>query len=133
MPSKYATVASECQQRVKCAQHDASERLSFIHMAALCVVMVFSLFVGSAFAQDDVTAFFDRADTTSTTTIDHTVWTKLLQKHVVVGKPDQLNRIDYRAFKSSDHAQLKAYVAQLEAIDPRQYNRKEQFAYWANL
>lgn len=64
--------------------------------------------------------------------VDHAVWDKLLKTYVKPGA-DGLNRVDYAAFKRSGHSALKDYVARLQKVDPARLDRKEQFAYLANL
>ena len=68
----------------------------------------------------------------STATVDHSDWSALLASYVVAGT-DGLNRVDYKKFKSEDHAKLKAYIASLERVDVATLDRPEQFAFWANL
>lgn len=75
---------------------------------------------------------FQKAAAGSTATVDHTAWDRLLQTHVKPGA-DGLNRIDYAAFRSTGHGDLKLYIRRLEAIDPQTLDRPEQFALLANL
>ena len=67
-----------------------------------------------------------------TATVDHSKWDKLLKTYV---KPDKtgLNRVDYKAFKSSGHKALKDYVKALSGVPVATLTRNEQFAYWTNL
>lgn len=89
------------------------------------------LFVTPAAAQS-VAKTFSKHSSGSAKTVDHTPWTALLQKYVLVSG-DGLNRVNYGKFKSESHDQLKAYVKHLEAVDVAQLDRPEQFAFWANL
>jgi hypothetical protein len=68
----------------------------------------------------------------STVSVDHSAYDKLLKAYV---KPDDagLNRIDYRGFKEGGHADLKAYLKTLEAVDVTALDRPEQIAFWSNL
>lgn len=65
-------------------------------------------------------------------TIDHGVWDRQLKAYV---KPDAtgLNRVDYKRWKTEGHAELKRYVASLQATDPATLGRADAFAFWANL
>ncbi len=108
-----------------------SDALITASAALLSTVIVLGLAAGTARAEDP-TAAFGKAKSGSTTVVDHSAWTGLLQQYVVAGQ-DGLNRVKYRAFKSGGHRALKDYVAALERVDPRQLDRGEQFAYWANL
>jgi hypothetical protein len=75
---------------------------------------------------------FHQTEKAGTATVAHTSWTKLLAKHVKPGA-DGLNRVDYAAFKSTDHAVLKAYLKDLQNVRVQPLGRAEQFAFWANL
>lgn len=68
----------------------------------------------------------------SPATVDHGTWNRLLQTFVEAGV-DGLNRVQYAKFKGAGHADLKAYIARLEAVDVAALDRPEQFAFWANL
>ena len=68
----------------------------------------------------------------STETMDHSLWSGLLKRHVVAGK-DGINRVRYAALATDAKATLDIYVAQLEATDVTRFNRAEQKAFWINL
>jgi len=68
----------------------------------------------------------------ATAAVDHAAWDRLLKTYVTPGA-DGLNRVAYAKFKAEGRAGLQAYIAALEATDPRSLNRSEAFAYWANL
>ena len=63
--------------------------------------------------------------------IDHQQWQQLLDKYLVVEPQQTLFR--YSAVTVADKQQLSGYINQLSQLDPRQYNRNVQFAYWVNL
>lgn len=65
-------------------------------------------------------------------TVDHQAWDALL-KRFVKHSQDGINRVDYAAFKAGGHKELKLYIRSLEVIDLEMLNRKEQFAFLANL
>lgn len=94
--------------------------------AAACI------FSASSVEAADPAALVVQTAPNSTQTVDHSAWDTLLKTHVKVN-PDGLNRVDYAAFKKYDQDKLKAYISALEKIDPRQLNRVEQFAFFANL
>ncbi len=68
----------------------------------------------------------------SKVTVDHSAWDRLLKTYVKPGS-DGLNRVDYAAFKSGGHGDLKLYIRNLETVDPQSLDRPEQFALLANL
>jgi len=59
------------------------------------------------------------------TTVDNTIYGRLLKAHVVDG------RVDYAAFKQ-DEADLDRYLAQLEGVNPDRLDRVEQMAFYIN-
>jgi hypothetical protein len=97
-----------------------------------CTALGLALFAGTSATFADGHPAFQKSSPGATTTVDHADWTRMLQAHV---KPDAtgLNRVAFAAFKSSDHAKLKAYVARLEAVDVASLDKPEQFAFWVNL
>lgn len=68
----------------------------------------------------------------SSVTINHDSWDRQTKTYVVAG-PDGLNRVRYAAWKAEKHADLKRYIASLEAADIAALDAREQFAFWANL
>ncbi|UTV27432.1 DUF547 domain-containing protein [Photobacterium atrarenae] len=67
----------------------------------------------------------------STVQVDHSRWQQLLDKYLVTQPTQTLFR--YRQVSDSDRYELGRYVRDLSQSDPRQLNRREQFAYWVNL
>jgi hypothetical protein len=92
----------------------------------------FALFGGASPTRADGHPMFQKSSPGAATTVDHADWTRMLQTHV---KQDAtgLNRVAFGAFKATDHAKLKAYVARLEAVDVASLDKPEQFAFWVNL
>ena len=64
--------------------------------------------------------------------IDHNLWQDILDNYVNTSSSG-VNLVAYSKLKNDDFETLTSYVEKLKAIDPRQYNLKEQFAYWVNL
>ena len=66
--------------------------------------------------------------------IPHCAWQAVLNDYVAPD-PDGVNLFDYAALAahSADAAKLAGYLAHLEGIDPRNYSRAEQMAYWINF
>jgi len=85
-----------------------------------------------AFAQSPSDLVRRAAPAGQSASVDHGAWDKLLKTYVKPGA-DGINRVDYAAFKRSGHSSLKDYVARLQKVDPARLDRKEQFAYLANL
>jgi len=72
-------------------------------------------------------------DADNTGTIAHTEWQSLLDTYLVTDTVDGIYRFDYGAVTVADRARLQAYLDELAGIDPRNYPRAEQQAYWINL
>ncbi len=79
-------------------------------------------------------AGWDASDESSTERIDHSAWQDLLNAYVA---PDEagVNLVDYEELQADagDAAKLVGYLDYLQGLDPRDYNRAEQMAYWINL
>jgi len=105
--------------------------------AVLCAAALFAMgFATSASAQNELALIpaWDSSDDSNTATIDHSAWQSLLDKFVLAHESG-INRVDYAALKASprDQAALQDYLAMLQSIDPREYSRAEQKAYWFNF
>ena len=77
---------------------------------------------------------WNASDESNTASIDHGPWQEILEGYIV---PDSsgVHLFDYSrlAASPSNAAKLDGYLTSLEAIDPRDYARSEQFAYWVNF
>jgi hypothetical protein len=103
--------------------------------AALAVALIGSgliLFGMPAIAVADPAALVATSASGTGHSVDHQAWDALLKTYVKPGT-DGLNRVDYAAFKRAGHTELKAYLARLQAVDPKGLSRMEQFAFLANL
>ncbi len=77
---------------------------------------------------------WDASDESSVERIDHGAWQDILDGHVA---PDSsgVNLVDYEGLAASaeDAAGLAGYLDYLQGLDPRDYSRAEQMAYWINF
>jgi len=71
-------------------------------------------------------------DAASTARIDHSDWSRLIAAYARPSA-DGVTRFGYGKVSEADRAALNAYVAKLEATPISTFNRREQFAYWANF
>ena len=78
---------------------------------------------------------WDASDETSTATIDHAPWQRILDAYLVTDHPSGINRFDYGALKANDEdfRKLGGYLTALARLDPRTYSGAEQKAYWINV
>jgi len=98
----------------------------------VALLTILAGFVSTAQAQSPADLVRRAAPSGQSASVDHSSWDRLLKSYVKPGG-DGLNRVDYRAFKRSGHRALKDYVTKLQAVDPARLDRREQFAYFANL
>lgn len=94
------------------------------------ILILFS-FHSYAAPKSDLWAYWNQANQANTQTISHQAWQNLLDKYLIKQGKDTLFR--YSKVTPADKSVLNAYVQSLTSLDPRQYNKKEQFAYWVNL
>ncbi len=79
-----------------------------------------------------VTQFWDVYAAQSTQTIDHGKWQLILEDYLIADHESGVNRVDYEAL-IDDKALLEEYISAMAKIDPREYKKDEQMAYWINL
>ena len=98
----------------------------------LLVTLAISLFPQPAQAVDQ--AYWRQYNASAATDIDHHLWQQFLDRYVVVAKTStDINRVDYSHVSPADRAILEQYLAQMQALNPLDYNRDQQQAYWINL
>lgn len=78
-------------------------------------------------------SFWEPSNETSQKQIDHRAWGSILNRHLATTDNSGINRFRYGNIKKKDSRELDAYLKSLSKIDPRDYNRREQKAYWINL
>ena len=76
---------------------------------------------------------WDASDETSTATISHEQWQGILDRNLRTDDPSGINLFNYAGISDEDSQQLDEYITSLTDIDPRDYPRDEQMAYWINL
>ena len=80
-------------------------------------------------------SIWDKSDDTNTATIDHADWQAVLDTYLITDDPSGVHLFDYRTLKANtaDRQRLNRYLGHLQELDPRQYSRDVQMAYWINL
>ncbi len=71
-------------------------------------------------------------DPESSVSIDHSPWHDWLGRFVTTSA-DGINRVAYGSVSPAERNQLKAYIADMTALQVGDYNRAQQRAYWINL
>lgn len=108
-------------------------RMGFILMVLIAAV----LFAGDARAESGKAkpiSFWETSDETSVRQIDHGAWQDILTVYLRIHSSG-INKFDYAALKANakDTSKLVKYLDYLQELDPRNYSRAEQKAYWINL
>ena len=80
-------------------------------------------------------SIWDKSDATNTATIDHADWQAVLDTYLITDDPSGVHLFDYRALRANavDRQRLNRYLGHLQELDPRQYSRDVQMAFWINL
>jgi hypothetical protein len=110
------------------------DRARCLLILALFFLSVMTVAQAKLFVPDsDLWATWNASDESATRTIDHGDWQQLLGAYLVTENTGGINRFDYASVTDGDRTRLAGYIEQLAAIDPRDYSRAEQRAYWINL
>ena len=77
-------------------------------------------------------SFWTTSNESSEQVVSHDAWQSLLDRYLSV-KEGGVNLFNYKGVNDEDRKVLQDYLAALQAIDPRQLTKDEQFAYWVNM
>lgn len=108
---------------------------AFSVFATTCEVLAVMLVTAAATVAAPKPDLWERwatHDTASTAKIDHSEWTRLIAAYARPSA-DGVTRFGYGSVSKADRAALESYVAKLSSTPISTFNRREQFAYWANL
>lgn len=120
-------------RRTQSGKHDLTRRL-FNGLALGCGVTFMAGFGGLARELAPSAKPWDRwqaHDPASTRALDHSAWSDLLNRFVVV--QTGVNLVRYGDFDQAATQQLDDYLALLQAVPVSRLNRDQQFAFWVNL
>ncbi|MDE2661978.1 MAG: DUF547 domain-containing protein [Gemmatimonadota bacterium] len=78
---------------------------------------------------------WDEHDPANTARLDHGEWQALLDAYLITDDPSGVTLVDYAKLRANtaDRARLAGYIDYLQGLDPRQYAKDVQMAYWINL
>ena len=77
--------------------------------------------------------FWSQSNESNTSNIDHRLWQDILENYIDTEHDTGVYMFDYGSIEAEEVEQLKTYIDHLSALDPRQYNKVEQKAYWINF
>ena len=103
-----------------------------MHKFLLGLLLSLAAQVAAAAPSADLIDHWLDSDENNSQSIDHQAWQEILDTYLVK-EASGVNLFKYSSVSDSDHKKLKTYIDGLAAIDPRQYNRNQQMAYWINL
>ncbi len=100
---------------------------------SLLFALIISTLSTTSFAapKSELWDYWNVSNESNNQSISHQVWQQFLSKYVVV--KGQHHLVTYSSVSDTDKTQLQQYLTQLASIDPRQYSKQEQYAYWVNL
>ncbi|OED40805.1 hypothetical protein ACH42_15665 [Endozoicomonas sp. (ex Bugula neritina AB1)] len=101
-----------------------------IRLLPCCVLLLFSFPILAA-PSSQYWALWDKSDNSSKKVINHESWQSILNDYLLVQAYG--SSFKYGKISKDDDKKLDDYIRQMTSIDPRQYNKAEQKAYWINL
>ncbi|WP_122053940.1 DUF547 domain-containing protein [Vibrio sp. Evd11] len=94
------------------------------------VSLLFSTLALSA-PKSDLWPYWNQSNETNLEQVSHQDWQLFLDNYLV--QQGQNTLVRYQAVNTADKTKLKQYISRLEQIDPFDYPKAEQYAYWVNL
>ncbi|WP_419861144.1 DUF547 domain-containing protein [Candidatus Palauibacter sp.] len=78
---------------------------------------------------------WDDHDPANPARLDHGEWQALLDAYLITDDPSGVHLVDYGKLRANaaDRARLVGYIDGLQRLDPREYAKDVQMAYWINL
>ena len=101
---------------------------------AVILLVAMLLAVAAHAASAKLIPEWNASDENNVAHVDHGAWQEILNDYLRE-HDSGVNRFDYAALKENagDTAKLATYLASLQSLDPRDYSRAEQKAYWINF
>lgn len=97
-------------------------------ISSLLLLFSFNTF---AAPKSELWDYWDASNEKNATTISHQYWQQTLDKYLE--NQGEYSLFDYANVTNSDEKILNSYLRQMRRIDPREYKKSEQYAYWVNL
>lgn len=109
-------------------------------LRAICgfaIVLVLTIDQAMAAPKSELWSVWQSSNEENRQTIDHGVWQTVLDRYLEPVQTEKasppVTLFKYQAVSDQDKKRLKVYLHTLTGLDPRQYARDEQMAYWINL
>lgn len=99
------------------------------------LLLLWAGMLSAAAPSAELITFWNASNESNSAKIDHSDWQTILNRYLDVNHPSGINRFDYKSLKanSDDKQVLRDYLSYLKDLDPREYSKAEQKAYWINL
>ncbi|WP_076589934.1 DUF547 domain-containing protein [Vibrio ostreicida] len=94
------------------------------------IIAIFT-FNAVAAPESDLWSYWNTSNEQNSQVISHNSWQTILDRYLVAQEENTLFR--YKSISEQDHEKLKDYISDLSTLDPRQFSKDEQYAYWVNL
>ena len=104
-----------------------------IHLPVIFGIILLFFYPMSAMAANDLLKYWRVFEENSEKTINHEDWQYILDKYLIDETPSKINLFNYQAVSLSDQQKLADYLKFMRSLDPRQYTRAVQKAYWINI
>jgi len=109
------------------------KKIAFVGLSVLLVVgLGAAYYLFKATKDYQPSTFWEVSSETNKASIDHSDWQTVLDGFLQSDTPSGVNLVDYESLLDESEV-LDRYIDSLTKIDPRDYARNEQFAYWVNL
>ena len=100
---------------------------------ALCLALFMASGLSVAAPASDYWPFWNKSSEVNQRAIDHSALDSILHIYVISDHASGINRFRYADVSRKHRKQLDRYIKTNTALDPRDYSRAEQKAYWLNL
>ena len=108
------------------------KQLAIRSYAGLFLTIILAL-TANGVVKADPTLFWNNSNASNKAVIDHDAWENILKQYLQTEHSSGVNMFRYKQVSTADKQALKTYLAGLQEIDIREYQRSEQMAYWINL
>ena len=65
--------------------------------------------------------------------ISHQIWQEVLDKNLIDKDASRVNLFKYGSISNTDKIKLRQYIEEMASINPREYTKSQQKAYWINV
>jgi len=107
--------------------------LSFIGFWTILLFIWSSLLIAAPKAE--LIPFWNKSDEANQAIVNHSAWQAILDGYLEANHPSGINRFDYKKLKANatDKKKFDDYLSYLQSLDPRDYAKATQKAYWINF